>query len=63
MLVRGETLCALICITLGDGPSVGTLGSGVVGNCGGRGLGDGVSMASGFVVPWWRVGRRISRYF
>ncbi len=28
----GATLFVLVCVTLGDGPNVGTLGSGVVGN-------------------------------
>jgi hypothetical protein len=55
----GATLRALACIILSDGPGVGTLNSGVVGNPGCSTLGDGVSVASGFVVPWWRVERRI----
>jgi hypothetical protein len=55
--------CALVCVTLGDGPGGGTLDSGVVGNRGCSTLGDGVSVASGFIVPWWRVGRRISHSF
>jgi hypothetical protein len=59
----GATVRALVCFTLGDGPIVGTLGSSMVGNHGGSTLGDGVSVAIGFVVPWWRVGRRISHSF
>ncbi len=54
---------ALACVTLSDGPSVGTLGSGVVGDRGRSSLSDGVSVAIGFDVPWWRTGRRISRRF
>ncbi len=56
-------LCELACITLGDGPGIGTLGFGVVGNHGCSTLGDGVSVASGFVVPGWSVGRRNSCSF
>ncbi len=64
----GEILRVLACITLGDGPGVGTLGSGVVGNCGcstlgGSTLGDGVPVASRIIVPWWSVGRGISCSF
>ncbi len=50
-------------VTLSDGPSVGTLGFSVVGGHGQSSLGDGVSVAIGFDVPWWRTGRRISRRF
>ncbi len=56
----GVTVRALARVTLGDGPNVGTLGSGVVGDGGRSTLGDGMSVAIGFVVPWWRVVRRIS---
>jgi hypothetical protein len=59
----GATVRALACATLSDGPIVGTLGSGVVGDHGRSTLGDGVSVAIGFVVPWRRVGRRISGSF
>ena len=48
---------ALARVTLSDGPSIGTLGSGVVGDRGHSSLGDGVSVAIGFDVPWWRTGR------
>ncbi len=40
------TLRALACVTLYDGPNVGTLGSGAVGNRGRSTLGDRVSVAS-----------------
>ena len=59
----GAILHAFACITLGDGPGFGTLGSGMVGNHGRSTLGDGVSVVIGFVVPWWRVERRISLSF
>jgi hypothetical protein len=59
----GAMLHALVCVTLGDGPGVGTLGSGVVGNRGRSTLGDGVSVASRFVVSWWSIGRRMSCSF
>jgi hypothetical protein len=59
----GEVERALARVILGDGPSVGTLGSGVVGNPGHNTLGDGVSVGIGFDVPWWSTGRRISRSF
>jgi hypothetical protein len=48
----GETAHTLACITLGDGPGVGTLGSGVAGDLGQSTLGDGMSVAIGFDVPW-----------
>ncbi len=51
---------ALARVTLGDGPSVGTLGSGGVGDHGRSTLGDGVSVVVGFVVLWWRIEMRIS---
>jgi hypothetical protein len=54
---------ALVCITLNDGPSIGNLGSGMVGDCGHSTLGDGMSGVIGFDVPWWRTGRRISPRF
>jgi hypothetical protein len=54
---------ALVCITLGDGPSVITLSSGMVGNRGHSTLGDGMPVVIGFDVPWWRTGRRISCRF
>ncbi len=41
----GAIVCALACITLGDGPSVGNLVSGMVGNRGHSTLGDGMSVA------------------
>ncbi len=64
MLVGERAIeCALASITLGDGPSVGTLGSGVAGDRGRCTLGDGVSVAIGFDVPWWRTGIRISCRF
>jgi hypothetical protein len=64
VLVGGGAIeCALAHVALSDGPSIGTLGSGVVGDCGKSILGDGVSVAIGFDVPWWRTGRRISRSF
>jgi hypothetical protein len=47
----GATVRALTCVTLGDGPDVGTLCSGVVGDRGQSSLGDGMSVAIGFVVP------------
>jgi hypothetical protein len=50
----GAIVCALACVTLGDGPSIDTLGSGVAGDCVRYILGEGVSVASG---------RRISRSF
>jgi hypothetical protein len=59
----GAKLRALARVSLGDGPKVDTLSSGVVGYCGRNTFGDGLSVASGFVVPWWRVGRRISHSF
>jgi hypothetical protein len=59
----GAILHALACVTLGDGSGIGTLGYGVVGNYGCSTFGDGVSVASRFSVPWWRVGRRISHSF
>jgi hypothetical protein len=59
----GSTLCALARVTLSDGNNIGTLGSNMVGNHGNSTLGDGVSVASVFVVPWWRVERRISCSF
>ena len=53
VLVGGGAIeCALVRVTLGDGPSVGTLGSGVAGDRGRSTLGDGVSVAIGFDVPW-----------
>ncbi len=64
MLVGGGAIeHALAPVTLGDGPSVGTLGSGAVGDCGRSTLDDGMSVAIGFDVPWWRIGRRISCSF
>ncbi len=64
MLVGGGAIeRALAHVTLGDGPSIGTLGSGVAGNHGRSTLGDGVSVAIGFDVPLWRTGRRMSRRF
>jgi hypothetical protein len=64
LLVGGGAIeRALVRITLGDGPRIGTLGSGVAGNRGRSTLGDGVSVAIGFDVPWWRTGRRISHSF
>jgi hypothetical protein len=59
----GGKLCALVRITLGDGPSVGTLGSGMAGDPGHSTLADGVSVAIGFDVPWWRIGQRIAHSF
>jgi hypothetical protein len=59
----GATVPTLAWVTLSDGPNIGTLGSGVVGSCGCSTLGDGVSVAIGFVVPWRKIGRRISRSF
>jgi hypothetical protein len=47
----GAMLRVLACITLDEGPGVGTLGSSVVSNCGHSTLGDGLLVASGFVVP------------
>ncbi len=60
---EGAILRELACITLGDGPGIGTLGSSGVGNHGCSTLGDGVSMASGFVDPGWSIGRIISYSF
>jgi hypothetical protein len=61
MLVGGGAIeHMLVCITLGDGPSTGTLNSGVVGDRGCSILGDGELVVIGFDVPWWRTGRRIS---
>ncbi len=57
------TLPALACVTLGDGPGIGTLGSGVVGNHGRSILGDGVLVASRFVALGQSIGRRISHSF
>ncbi len=54
---------ALACVTLDDGPSVGTLGLNLAGNCGRSTLGDDVSVAIGFDLLWWRAGRRILRGF
>jgi hypothetical protein len=54
---------ALARVTLDDGASVDTLGSGIVGNRGCSTVGDVVSVAIGFVVPWWRIGRKISHSF
>ncbi len=54
---------ALVCVTIGDGPSVSNLGSGVAVDHGRNILGDSVSVAIGFDVPWWRIGRRISHRF
>ncbi len=62
-VVGGATVHALACVTLGDGPSVGTLDSSMVGDHGRSTLGDGVSVAIKFFVPWWRIGRRISHSF
>jgi hypothetical protein len=59
----GGILRALVCVTYGDGPGIGTLGSGMTGNRSRSTLGDGVSVASGFVVPGGSIGRRISRSF
>ncbi len=59
-VVGGAIVCALVHVTLGDGPSIGTLGSGMVGYHGHGTLSDGMSVAIGFDVPWWRIGRRIS---
>ncbi len=59
----GEILHTLAPVTLGDGLNVGTLGSSMVGNHGRSTLGDGVLVAIRIVVPWWRVGRRISHSF
>jgi hypothetical protein len=59
----GATVHALAHVTFGDGPNIGTLGLGVVGNRGCTTLSDGVSVAIGFVLPWWRVGKRISLSF
>jgi hypothetical protein len=50
-------------VTLGDGPSVGTLGSSVAGDRGRSTLSDGVSVVIEFDVPWWEIGRRISCSF
>jgi hypothetical protein len=58
----GGTVHALACY-LGNGPNVGTHGSGMVGDRGRSTLGDGMSVAIELVVPWWRVERRISRSF
>jgi hypothetical protein len=55
----GAIMRALVHITLGDGLSIGTLGSGVVDNHGRRIFGDGMSVVIGFDVLWWRFGRRI----
>ncbi len=44
---EGAIVRALARVTLGDGPSVGTLGSGVVGDCGHSTLGNGVSVMIG----------------
>ncbi len=66
MLIGGGAIfLALACVTLSDVLGVCTLGScaGVVGNRGCSTLGAGVSVASGFVVPWLSIGRRISRSF
>jgi hypothetical protein len=60
---EGAIVRALAQVTRGDGLSVGTLVSGVAGDHGCSTLGDGVSVAIGFDVPWWRIGRRISRSF
>jgi hypothetical protein len=48
----GATLRALACIWL----NVGTLGSDLAGYCGHSTLGDRASVASRFLVPWWRFG-------
>ncbi len=59
----GATLLVLAHVTLGKEPGIGNLGFGMVGNHGHGTLGEGVSVASGFVVLWWRVGSRISHSF
>jgi hypothetical protein len=59
----GATVRALACITLGDGPGIGTLGFSMVGDGGCSTLGDEVTVALGFIVPWWRIGRRTLRSF
>ena len=60
VLVGGAILRALVRVTLGDGPGIGTLGSGVVENHGRTTLSDGVSLASRFIVHLRSIGRRIS---
>jgi hypothetical protein len=59
----GEIVYALARVTLGDGPGIGTLGSGVVGNHGCSTLGDSVSVAIGFDLALGRIGRRLSHSF
>jgi hypothetical protein len=59
----GAMLRALAWITLGDGPGLGTLGSGVVGNRGHSNLSDGVPVASRFIAPGRSIGRGISHSF
>jgi hypothetical protein len=59
----GAIVHELARVILGDGPSIGTLGSGMLGNHGHSTLGDGVSVANGFDVPWWRMGIRKSHSF
>jgi hypothetical protein len=49
--------CAVACVALGDGLSIGTLGSAAVVNLARSTLGVGVS--SGVVVPGRSVGRRV----
>jgi hypothetical protein len=55
----GGLLRATARSTLGDGLVVGTLVSGVAGNCGRSTLGDGVSVVGGGDAFCWSVVRRI----
>ena len=57
----GGLLRATVRSALGDGLVVGTLVSGVVGNCGRSTLGDGVQGVCGGYAFCWSVGRRILR--
>jgi hypothetical protein len=56
-------LRALVHVTCGGGPGIGTLGSSVVGNHGRSTLVDGVLVASGLVAPERSIKRRISHSF
>ncbi len=62
-VVGGAIVRALAYTTLGDRPSVGTLGSGMGGDCGHSTLSDGMSVAMGFDVPRLRIGRKILHSF